>query len=323
MPDELPSGSKAIYIFLEMIALGFALEAVTAFMRGDVWWKWSGALLLGVLFLAGGVKSQQIRLKMGGRLAYYLSRRPLWMVVFVLFSLYFLQKPVVLDLIVRSHQRFQGWLGYALFGSVGALLLAGFWWVTGAILKPTSRPAATERVTTPSKDYKPPTLLDLFKNDFSNTLRSSDSEDAIAIKWADGTTTKIKRQVYMDFPAKAKFIGFYIPSAHPPSADVSSNKTVAACLKLLEADAIEQTFDHVSKQVYISSGYGDQMTSIQELTFSGRVLIYHEEFLSIPQKADIIKAYEAKRLGVQFMGSDYLGPKVIAWHQQQDAKGTR
>jgi len=62
------------------------------------------------------------------------------------------------------------------------------------------------------------------------------------------------------------------------------------------------------------------MTSIQDLTFSGRVLIYHEEFLSIPQKADIIRAYAVKNLAVQFMGSDYLATQITAWYQQHNAK---
>lgn len=74
MPDELPSGDKAVYIFLEMIALGFALEAVTSFMHGDIWWKWTGALALGVLFLLAGVKWLQIKMTIGQRLASSLER---------------------------------------------------------------------------------------------------------------------------------------------------------------------------------------------------------------------------------------------------------
>src|ERR1039458_7885766 len=100
MSDELPSGDKAVYIFLEMIALGFALEAVAALMRGDVWWKWTGALVMGILFLVAGIKSQQIKLKVGTRFAHYLNLRPIWMVVLVVFSVYFLQKPAILDFII-------------------------------------------------------------------------------------------------------------------------------------------------------------------------------------------------------------------------------
>ncbi|MCU1341286.1 MAG: ribD 1 [Candidatus Acidoferrum typicum] len=174
-------------------------------------------------------------------------------------------------------------------------------------------------VNTP-EDENPPTLLDLFKNSFSNTLKLSDNEPAIAVDWTDASTTKIRRQVYMDFPAKTKFVGFYVPAATPPSADISGGKTFTSCMKLLEADAIQQALEHVLKQVAILAGQEGQMTSIQDLTFSGRVLIYHDEYLSIPQKADIIRAYAAKNFDVQFMGADYLGSQVIAWHHKRVPK---
>jgi pyrimidine deaminase RibD-like protein len=35
---------------------------------------------------------------------------------------------------------------------------------------------------------KPPTLLDLFKQDFSNTLKMSDQEPATSVNWPDGST---------------------------------------------------------------------------------------------------------------------------------------
>lgn len=166
---------------------------------------------------------------------------------------------------------------------------------------------------------KPPTLFDLFKQDFANTLKLSDNEPAMAINWPDGSTTRIRRQVYMDFPAKTRFVGFYVLDAVPASADMTGNKTFMACMELLKADAVQQAFE-LSKQVAIQAGQEGQMTSIPDLTFSGRVLVYHDEFLSIPQKADIIKAYAEKNLDVQFMGSDYLGNQVIAWHHKHDLK---
>jgi hypothetical protein len=303
-----------------MIALGFALEAVAALMRGDVWWKWTGALVMGILFLVAGIKSQQIKLKVGTRFAHYLNLRPIWMVVLVVFSVYFLQKPAILDFIMNLHQRWQGWFGYAVFGLVGAILLSGYWWLTGAMLKPATQPAATKKPTTAAQDDKPPTLLDLFKKDFSNTMKVSDDEPALSVTSKNGATIKIRRQVYMDFPAKAKFVGFYIYAPSPPSADISGEETFIACSKLVEADAVQQAFEHFSKQVAVLAGQGEQMTSIQDLTFSGRVLIYHEEFLSIPQKAEILKAYGSKGFAVTFMGNDYLGTQVISWHQQHDAK---
>lgn len=43
MPDELPSGDRAVYVFIEMIALGFVLVAITA-------------LVLAIVFFLVGIK---------------------------------------------------------------------------------------------------------------------------------------------------------------------------------------------------------------------------------------------------------------------------
>jgi hypothetical protein len=59
MIEDLPTGRLAVYLFLEMIALGFALEAVNALMRED-WLRGSIALILGIAFMVLGVKSWQI-----------------------------------------------------------------------------------------------------------------------------------------------------------------------------------------------------------------------------------------------------------------------
>jgi hypothetical protein len=314
MPDELPSGDKAVYIFLEMIALGFALEAVASFMRNDVWWKWIGALVMGILFLLAGVKWPQIKLKVGTRFAHYLNLRPIWMTVFIILSLYVLQKSVVLDFVMNLHQRWHGWFGYAGFGLVGAVLLCGYWWLTGVMLKP-GRQGETKPAGAPAgQDEKAPTLLDLFTKDFPNTMKAAD--DAIGIQWKDGEVLHIKRQLYLDFPAKTKFVGFYVPTPDP----LSSTKSFEACLRLAEENAVQQTLDDIPKKVAVSGGFRGEMTSIQDLTFSGRVLIYHDAFLSITQKADIIHAYTARHFDVQFRGPDYLGDQVIAWHHQHDAK---
>jgi hypothetical protein len=201
------------------------------------------------------------------------------------------------------------------FGAIGVLWEESIRWVNG--LQPTSQSGASTAQT----DEKPPTLLDLFKKDFANTMKASDTDgDAYTIGTPDGSTIKIKRQTYMDFDARTKFIGFYISMPAPPTTDFSGQKTAAACTELLSHNVVQETFDHFEKQVAVMGGYGDQMTTLKDLTFSGRVLIYHEEFLPIPAKAEILKAYEAKGMAVTFRGTDYLGTQAIAWHQQHDAK---
>ncbi|MFZ0481237.1 MAG: hypothetical protein WAL71_19010 [Terriglobales bacterium] len=208
---------------------------------------------------------------------------------------------------------------FVVFGIIGAAWVWSYCWVGSRVplLKPPP-PVAQDH----KQDDKPPTLLDLFRKDFSNVLKGSDSSDidAYTIGSPNEFTIKVKRQIYEDYEARTKFVGFYIGRPTPPAMDFSGRATIVACMELLNHDAVQETFNHFSKSVAVMSGYNDQMTTSKELTFSGRVLIYHEEFLSIPQKADILKAYEEKHLAVNFRGSDYLGTQVIAWHQQHDAK---
>jgi uncharacterized membrane protein len=348
MLDDLPNPRLAVYLFLEMIALGFALEAVAAFMRGESWRKWGGAILIGVVFMILGVKSGAITDRASPRISHYLRSRAVWMILFTALSLYFLQRRTFLEVAMTLRQKWEGWIGYAIVGGIGAAVLCGYWWLTGVVLRPRhdkerpllqappaqSKPKAHSEIGEEQQqtagayaahDDKPPTLVDLFlKTDFSYTLRATDADsDAYLIQSSDGYTTRVKRQTYSDFDANTKFIGFYIFAPTPGSADISGQRTVATCMELLKRDAVQETFKHFARRVAVLSGYGDQMTSEHDLRFSGRVFIYHEEFLSIPQKADIIKAYEARGMAVTFRGSDYLGTQVVAWHHKHDAKNKK
>jgi hypothetical protein len=60
MLDGIPRGDLAIYVFLEMIALGFVLDAADVFMRGGPWWKWVGATVIGLILFVGGLKWRPI-----------------------------------------------------------------------------------------------------------------------------------------------------------------------------------------------------------------------------------------------------------------------
>ena len=154
--------------------------------------------------------------------------------------------------------------------------------------------------------------MDLYQNDFPQISKVHQVEDPVGISWNDGTVTHIKEQVYLDFDAKSQFVGFYIPAANP----MVSTQTVQACLELNQNDAVEKAIDNLSKQVMLTSGRADQMTNAKDLVFSGRVLIYHEAYLSITEKADIIRAYAAKHQDVQFRGPDYLGDAVTGWYRE-------
>ena len=42
MLDDIPRGDLAVYVFLEMVALGLFFEAVSSFAHGDHWVRWTG-----------------------------------------------------------------------------------------------------------------------------------------------------------------------------------------------------------------------------------------------------------------------------------------
>jgi hypothetical protein len=63
----------------------------------------------------------------------------------------------------------------------------------------------------------------------------------------------------------------------------------------------------------MTGGSEDQRDTLPDLIFTRRVLIYHEDFLSITQKADIIRAYKAKHFEVQFLGEEYVTYETGLW----------
>jgi hypothetical protein len=158
----------------------------------------------------------------------------------------------------------------------------------------------------------PPTISDVFQNDFPNTMKLTD--EAVGIQWKDtGAVTHIKRQLYLDFPANSKFVGFYIPTSDP--SDLS--RTAEICLMLAKADAVQQALDELPKTTFIAANLG-QTTTIQDLTFSGRVVIYHDDFLSITQQADIIRAFAEKHYALGFFGPNDFGKTLSEWHRLHD-----
>ena len=58
MPDELPRGDKAIYVFLEMIALAFVFAAVERLFDGKPWQVATALVAALVFFIAGIIWSQ-------------------------------------------------------------------------------------------------------------------------------------------------------------------------------------------------------------------------------------------------------------------------
>jgi hypothetical protein len=155
---------------------------------------------------------------------------------------------------------------------------------------------------------KPPTLSDLFKTDFPNVSKATD--EAVLNSATDNSVLRIKRQVYMDFEAKAQFVGFYLPF-------LTSNQTFDVSIALI--DAVQPALDKLDEHVPVGGDAGG-IISAKDLIFSGRVYLYHEEPLTNVQKAGIVQAYSARHYDVSFRGLDYAGTQASAWYQERDAK---
>jgi len=65
-----------------------------------------------------------------------------WAVIFVFFSAYLLQKPAALEITMKLHRSWPGMAGYVVSALLGAVLLCGYWWMTGKML--TAQPHTTE-----------------------------------------------------------------------------------------------------------------------------------------------------------------------------------
>jgi hypothetical protein len=145
-----------------------------------------------------------------------------------------------------------------------------------------------------------PKLRDLFIRDYPTYLKIYGD---CTITWRDSRTSLVTRQLYMDHMGKTKFVGYYVPNY---------GRTFEVGLKL--ALQTQPTMDFLGKFAK-SAGYRDQQNTIDELTFSRRVALYHEESLSTKQKHAIYEAFQSQNTEVQFYGGDYLMDQVISWRR--------
>jgi hypothetical protein len=61
LPDDIPTGNKAVFAFLEMVALAFAFEGVSAWLNGKPWNVCGESILGSLLFFLAGIKWPWIR----------------------------------------------------------------------------------------------------------------------------------------------------------------------------------------------------------------------------------------------------------------------
>jgi hypothetical protein len=83
-------------------------------------------------------------------------------------------------------------------------------------------------------------------------------------------------------------------------------------------DQVQPTFALVEKSISVQSGYLQNLTDLRDLTFSGRVFLYHEDNFSLRQLADLVDIYKSHGMALDFRGPGYLGDQVAAWYHSHD-----
>ncbi len=217
---------------------------------------------------------------------------------------------------IHEHARNPGWVGdvieyllnpptWVTVPSIGvgfALLFLDSRKRTGAA--PASKKESDEKVKTPPLD-KPKTLLEYFKSDFPNCMKTSNQ---FTISGKNSKSVDVLWHVCRDFSAGTEFVSFYVPRH-------DDNDAFETCVAL--SDSPKLAIDHVNKNItMVVKAPGDAThTDGKTLTFSGRVYIYHEDLLTLEQLGSLETLYKNKGLAIQFRGINY----AVTRHLQEQA----
>jgi hypothetical protein len=117
----------------------------------------------------------------------------------------------------------------------------------------------------------------------------------------DQRKTQITFNIYADFAAKSYFIGYLIPPTD--SAHTFEYVRYLACCPI-------KTFEDIVRKMSFEGSESGQLTSLKDLTFSGRIFIYHYDFLTLEQIVALRSVYKKKNLSVQFRGIDYVAEET-------------
>jgi hypothetical protein len=186
----------------------------------------------------------------------------------------------------------------ALLGAISvAGLLAGLDWIKARQNDALPR---SQSASSPIPESQKLTLASLFAADFPDTSRY---EIGAQLALQGGRSIEIRAKRFINFASRAKFVGFYVPA---------SPDTFAICEYLAEGykeslQHMDDTFK-VNGQVLGESG----RTMSDDLIFSGRIFIYHEDYLSPEQIGALVGAYKAKNLDVKFRSQEYLINRKLA-----------
>ena len=122
-----------------------------------------------------------------------------------------------------------------------------------------------------------------------------------------GTESKIESALFLDYPGRSRFVGFYLPS----------NVSAYEICKILP-DAVDSVIEHfVSTHSFQANGIIDKSeTSVTDLASTGRVYVYYAGALNLQQAAEVDALFSKKHLGLILRGDDWLQNSILSIKKQ-------
>jgi hypothetical protein len=171
----------------------------------------------------------------------------------------------------------------------------------------TPKPATASTTKQPPKPATPfneptPTLKSLMEHFMPNVQRIVQTP---GLTFTGGVTVRYEVALLLDFPGGSKYMTIYIPASSSPQTYEIAMYT--------GNHASELRRDLAAVQI-VGKSPGESPQASESLIDTGRVYLYHDDFLDHRQMADIEAAYTAQHLHVELRGPDYLANALGAWY---------
>jgi hypothetical protein len=150
-----------------------------------------------------------------------------------------------------------------------------------------------------------PTLISLMDTGFPHLNKFWGKP---VVQFEDGFSLEVKSALYFDmFTSGSKFLGFYIPR---------TSRVIEVCAALA-THAIELGDVLSNGGLSITSkAPGENPQTLNDLSYSGKVYLYHQDSLTHKQMADVEELFKAQKLNVVLRGPDFLAQAWVAWKQK-------
>jgi len=207
-------------------------------------------------------------------------------------------------------RRKKGWLWAATVIVAAVVFIACLYWIRirGDDVRGLAKQTQPSTTQASKGSAEPePTLESLFQSDFPNVPKYSFKRSLTGR--ATNDVRNVTLQVYVDYDAKADYVGFFVPHA---KAANGGELTVALC-KWLATDGVKLALNDMNSRITADQTYQGQRTRLSDLTFSGRVFIYTDEVLTMDQIVELRKAYKDDGLLLEVRGIDYLVAQIAQW----------